>query len=241
MVAASVGAMYRVRLLLRLDTNAISCAMAATRKKTGKTGSEKKAKRLSPEVRRAQILEAAARMIVEQGYLPLSVEQLARQVGASKALIYTYFPTQYDLFNTLLQKELDGLALGGLDTASSVEDLEKAAVLCAMLYFEHVARNGPLLSILLTDLYMAGHFGIQVLQSRGRIIGRLKALAQRTLPLSEQEVDAAIDMLTAIPEEAGRLVFHRELDQMTARQICHGLIVSGLKALKAPDKVVIPD
>ena len=110
-----------------------------------------------------------------------------------------------------------------------------------MLYFEHVARNGPLLNILLTDLYMAGHFDEEVLKSRAQILRRMKALAQKELPLSEREIEAAIEMLTAIPEEAGRMVFHKELDQTTARQICHGLMLSSLKALKAPDRVVIPD
>ncbi|HEY8539077.1 MAG TPA: TetR/AcrR family transcriptional regulator [Steroidobacteraceae bacterium] len=200
-----------------------------------------KPKRLAPEVRRAQILDAAARMIVEQGYLPLPLEQLARHAGASKALIYTYFPTQYELFNALLDRELRSLALGGLDTASRVEDLDQAAVLCAMLYFEHVARNGPLLNILMTDMYMSGHFDSHVLETRDAIVGRLKALAAKVLPLSDQEISAAIEMMSAIPDECGRLVFHGELDQTTARQICHGLIVSSLKALKAPDKVVIPD
>ena len=200
-----------------------------------------KAKRLAPEVRRAQILEAAAKMIVEQGYLPLPLEQLARQAGASKALIYAYFPTQFDLFNALLDREMQSLAVGGLDTASRVEDLDQAAVLCAMLYFEHVARNGPLLNILMTDLYMAGHFDAKVLQTRDTIVKRLTDLAVKVLPWSDQEISAAIEMMTAIPDEAGRLVFHKELDQTTARQICHGLIVSSLKALKAPDQVVIPD
>ena len=200
-----------------------------------------KAKRLAPEVRRAQILEAAAKMIVEQGYLPLPLEQLARQAGASKALIYAYFPTQFDLFNALLDREMQSLAVGGLDTASRVEDLDQAAVLCAMLYFEHVARNGPLLNILMTDLYMAGHFDAKVLQTRDTIVKRLTELAVKVLPWSDQEISAAIEMMTAIPDEAGRLVFHKELDQTTARQICHGLIVSSLKALKAPDQVVIPD
>jgi|HigsolmetaAR202D_1030399.scaffolds.fasta_scaffold00397_2 AcrR family transcriptional regulator len=199
-----------------------------------------KPKRLAPEVRRAQILDAAARMIVEQGYLPLPLEQLARNAGASKALIYTYFPTQYELFNALLDRELRSLSLGGLDTASRVDDLEQAAVLCGMLYFEHVARNGPLLNILMTDMYMAGHFDSHVLETRDVIVGRLKALAAKELPLSEQEISAAIEMMSAIPDEAGRLVFHGEIDQTTARQICHGLIVSSLKALRAPDKVVIP-
>ncbi len=187
------------------------------------------------------MLDAAARMIVEQGYLPLPVEELARQVGASKGLIYAYFPTQYDLFNTLLEREIDSLLLGGLETASQVRDLEQAAVLCAMLYFEHVARSGPLLNILMTDLYMAGHLSAKVRHSCEAIATRLTHLAARELPCSEEEIQAAIEMMTAIPDEAGRLVFHRELDQTTARQICHGLIESCLKALRAPEKVPVPD
>jgi len=210
------------------------------------TRSEKKAdtgksKRLSPDVRRAQMLDTAARMIVEQGYLPLPVEELARQAGASKALIYAYFPTQHNLFNSLLGREIRSLLLGGLDTASQVRDLEQAAVLCAMLYFEHVARNGPLLNILMTDLYMAGHLDPEVRRTCDVIAERLTNLAADQLPCTREEIYAAIEMMTAIPDEAGRLVFHRELDQTTARQICHSLIGSCLKALRAPEKVVVPD
>jgi AcrR family transcriptional regulator len=200
-----------------------------------------KGKRLSPEMRRSQILEAAARMIVEQGYLPLPVEQLARAAGASKALIYTYFPTQYALFNSLLDREMQTLAVAGFETASHVEDLEQAAVLCAMMYFEHAARSGPLLHILMTDLYMADHIEPHLLEARDALLQRLLRLGRSALPLTDQEILAAIEMVAAIPEEAGRLVFRQELDATTARQICRGLITSSLKALRAPDKVVIPD
>lgn len=200
-----------------------------------------KTRRLSPEIRRAQMLDQAAKMIVEQGYLPLPVEELARQVGASKALVYAYFPTQHNLFNALLEREIRSLLLGGLDTASQVQDLEQAAVLCAMLYFEHVARNGPLLNILMTDLYMAGRLDPEVRQSCDLVVERLTRLAGTQLPCSPDEIHAAIEMMSAIPDEAGRLVFHRELDQTTARQICHSLILSCLKALRAPEKVPVPD
>lgn len=200
-----------------------------------------KGKRLSPELRRAQILEAAARLVVEQGYLPLPVEQLARAAGASKALIYAYFPTQYALFNALLDREIRGLALAGFDTASRVEDLDQAAVLCAMMYYDHVARSGPLLHILMNDLYMEGHIESRLLAMRDDLMKRLLKLATKSLPLPEPELYAAIEMIAAIPEEAGRLVFHRELDPTTARQICHGLILSSLKALRAPAAVPIPD
>lgn len=200
-----------------------------------------KGKRLSPELRRSQILDAAAKMVVDQGYLPLPVEQLARAAGASKALIYAYFPTQYALFNALLARELQGLALAGLDTASRVEDLEQAATLCAMLYYDHVARTGPLVHILMTDLFMEGHIDAPLIAKRDEFMGRLLKLAARTLPLDEQEIYAAVEMIAAIPEEAGRLVFHRELDALTAREVCNRLIASSLTALRAPDAVFVPE
>jgi len=200
-----------------------------------------KSRRLSPELRRSQILDATAPLIVQQGYLPLPVEQLARAAGASKALIYTYFPTQFDLFNALLEREIESLKLAGFDTASRVEDLDQAAILCAMMYFDHVARCGSLLHILITDLYMHGHVAPSWQAQLDLLDDRLLKLAKKALPLSDAEIHAAMEMVAAIPEEAGRLVFHRELDPTTARQICHSLIASSLKALRAPNKVVIPE
>ena len=38
-----------------------------------------------------------------------------------------------------------------------IADLDQAAQLCAIMYYEHVALSGPLLHILMTDLYMKGH------------------------------------------------------------------------------------
>lgn len=217
----------------------------ATRPKTKRSadpGSQpSKSRRLPPDVRKAQILDSAARLVVEQGYLPLPIEQLARAAGASKALIYAYYPTQYALFNALLGRELRSLEVAGLDTASGVDDLEQAAVLCAMMYFEHVARSGPLLHILMTDMYMAGHIESALAGALDTFVQRLMRLAAKSLPLPEQEIFAALEMVAAIPEESGRLVFHQELDHATARQICRELIVSGLKALRAPEQVFVPD
>jgi hypothetical protein len=76
---------------------------------------------------------------------------------------------------------------------------------------------------------------------RDDLVKRLLRLGGKALPLPEQEIYAAIEMIAAIPEEAGRLVFHRELDQTTARQICQGLIMSSLRALRSLDAVPIPD
>jgi AcrR family transcriptional regulator len=202
------------------------------------TPDKKPRQRLSPALRRSQILDAAAAIVVRQGYLPLPVEQLAKAAGTSKALVYTYFPTQFDLFNALLERELTALLAAGLDTAAQVRDLEQAAVLCAMLYFEHVARRGPLLHILVDDRYMRGHTNRRLAHLRMAVLHRLARLAMIGLPLSAREALAAVQMMTAIPEESGRMVFHQELEPEVARQICRSLIVSSLQALHAPGAVL---
>lgn len=197
---------------------------------------EKKSRqRLSPAVRRSQILDAAAAIVVRQGYLPVSTEQLAKTAGVSKALVYAYFPTQFDIFNALLERELTALLATGLDTASRVRDLEQAAVLSAMLYFEHVARNGPLLHILVDDRYMRGRADPRLSQLRTAVLRRLVRLARTTLRMDSREAFAAAQMMTAIPEESGRMVFHQELEPGVARQICRSLILSALRALRAPE------
>lgn len=195
-------------------------------------------KRLSPELRRGQIMDAAAKAIVAQGFLPLPIERLAKDAGASKALIYTYFPTQYDLFNTLLEREFDSLAMGGLDTAAKVEDLEQALVLCGMLYFEHVVQYGPLLHILLTDLYMIGHTSTRVTSVGESMAQNLVRSMREELSLSKKEAFAAIEMLAAIPEEAGSLAFHGDMEAVNARTLCRELVLSCLKGLRAADKIV---
>jgi AcrR family transcriptional regulator len=194
--------------------------------------------RLSPEARTAQIVDAAARMIVVQGFLPLPMEGLAKSVGISKALIYAYFPDPHALFNHLLERELKGLLTGGLDIASQVPDIEQAAVLCSMLYFEHVARLGPLLNILLSDRYMSGHIEHRLLRQRNLIMQRLARQAAKELRLSKGEAMAAMEMLSAIPEETGRLAFSGQVDTLAAQQTCRQMIISSVRALRDPDRAL---
>jgi AcrR family transcriptional regulator len=195
--------------------------------------------RLPSQVRRLQIMDAAARLVVEQGFLPLPTERLAREAGTSKALIYAYFPTQYDLFNALVEREWHSLATAGVVTASEVKDLEQAVTLCAMLYFEHVSRIGPLLQILTADLYMSGHENEQLTRDCESLRRRLARLIHSTLKLPLKEAAAAVEMMTAIPAEAGSLVHAKRVDAQVGQNICRTLISSSLRALHSPEPLDI--
>ncbi len=54
--------------------------------------------RLSPEERRAQLLAAGIRHFSERSYEAFSIEDVARELGISKALIFHYFASKRDFY-----------------------------------------------------------------------------------------------------------------------------------------------
>jgi len=187
-------------------------------------------RRLAPEVRRDQLIRAAGQLVLRQRHLPLKLEDLAQATGVSKALIYAYFPTQYDLFNALLADEFQALAARGVEAASAGDDLGAAAAACALAYFDHVAAAGPLIHVILRDPYLSGHLAPELAGFRDRIVRRLARLARRDMRLPAKEAVAAITMATTIPEEAGRLVYAGELSHTRGRELCAELVASSVEA-----------
>jgi AcrR family transcriptional regulator len=59
-------------------------------------------KRLTGEERRAAILDSALSVIAERGYHGSAIDDIAREAGISKALIYEHFQSKQDLFAELL-------------------------------------------------------------------------------------------------------------------------------------------
>jgi len=59
--------------------------------------------RLRVDERRAQLLEAGARVFTERSYDDASMAEVARAAGISKGLLYHYFPSKRDLFVATLE------------------------------------------------------------------------------------------------------------------------------------------
>jgi AcrR family transcriptional regulator len=61
-------------------------------------------KRLSGEERRAAILDSALAVFAERGYHSSSIDDIAREGGISKALIYEHFGSKQALYTELLEQ-----------------------------------------------------------------------------------------------------------------------------------------
>jgi AcrR family transcriptional regulator len=81
-------------------------------------------RRMTAEERRAGILDAALAVFSARGYHPSSIDDIAREAGISKALIYEHFESKQGLYADLLERnaaelfERLGAAIGSVEVES---------------------------------------------------------------------------------------------------------------------------
>ena len=75
------------------------------------TSSEPAYRRLDVDERRSQLLELGTELFTTHSYDELSMAQIARAAGISKALLYHYFPSKEDYFKATLAEAAAELAM----------------------------------------------------------------------------------------------------------------------------------
>ena len=85
-------------------------------------------RRLSPDERIREILDAADDLVLQDGISTLTMDKIARQAGASKALLYRYFSNMTGLLQALYEREhhqLQALHLAALNTPHGFDEMVK--------------------------------------------------------------------------------------------------------------------
>lgn len=59
------------------------------------------------QIRRREILEAARKVFCEHSFDSVSMEEVAKKVGISKAAIYLYYKSKHDLFTAMIESSMD--------------------------------------------------------------------------------------------------------------------------------------
>jgi AcrR family transcriptional regulator len=96
-------------------------------------------RRLTPEVRRDQLLDIGAEEFATRAYQEVLMAEIADRAGVSRALIYRHFPTKRDLFAAIYQRASDRL----LEITSIRPDLPLAEQVVAGLeaHFDFFVAN----------------------------------------------------------------------------------------------------
>jgi AcrR family transcriptional regulator len=119
--------------------------------------------RLSAQARRVQIMDSATALIVGQGLLHCTLDEVAQAAGISKALIYRHFSSRDELLAALLEREfgvMRGRGLGAFAANASFDHIVRRATQQA---FEYLHERGAILRELFSDRSAAA-----LLQARDR-------------------------------------------------------------------------
>lgn len=67
-------------------------------------------RRMRAPERREQLIEVARKVFGRRGYHTVTMDDVAREAGVTKPILYDHFPSKRDLYLALLEADLDSLA-----------------------------------------------------------------------------------------------------------------------------------
>ena len=169
-----------------------------------KAGNQRVRERLDPAVRRARLLDAAARIVTRNGLTGISMEGVARAAGVSKALVYNYFPTCHAMLCDLLRRELDAIWLKQVEAVKGVDDFIGLARLTTRQYLRHVSEHGELLRPLLADPTLAAQMGTERAAGRAATVRFFAKRMARDFSLPLEPALVACDLLLDLGAAASR-------------------------------------
>jgi AcrR family transcriptional regulator len=188
-------------------------------------------RRLAPEERVEEILNCAGQMIMDEGLTEISMERLGRDAGASKALIYNYFPNLTDLLRALLEREIVQLREKSLQVIASAGDFRDIIHKTTRMYVEHIAERGTLLQRLWQEPSVARAVAEKNLHSKDEATRYFVKQVRREYGLPLNVAIAAVQMQMAMTETAAQHITNSPGQIDLATDICVRLLLGGLDAL----------
>lgn len=189
-------------------------------------------RRLAPQERAGQILDFAAKLILEEGFTEVSMERLGREAGVSKALVYNYFPNQNDLLKALLEREIDVLNERQMEQVRQAKDFRDLLLRTTRTYVEQVRERGPLLQRLWAEAAVARTVAVKHLEERDKTKGYFAHRVSKEYGLPHTVALTAVDMQMALTEAAAQHLSHTSQDVDFAVDIYVTMMLGGLDALE---------
>ena len=188
-------------------------------------------RRLSPEARRALILDHTADIVAREGVAQLSIERIGKEAGISKSLVYAYFPNLTELLRDLYQREMKQfrrLQAQAADTATTFEGLVRSIT---HVYLSYMHDRGMLIERLQAEPSVSeAHDPTEY--SRDRAVDDLTAIVIEHFDLPPDIARAATDISFGLPATAGAYLLRSKLDLKTLEDLTVTMIIGSVVHLK---------
>jgi AcrR family transcriptional regulator len=194
--------------------------------------SERKRTRLSAADRREQLLDVAAAILLDSGFLALSMESVAQRAGVSKGLGYAYFENADALALALYDREVGELYRRVEAAVSAAPDFEARIRAGVRSYLEVVAERGALIGAL--EVRMQGRW---LRRSGRRRVGQFLAFwaneIARELGVPPEVASALAAAKTSAVDALSRAARRRKLPRARIEELCVRFALAGLRAAAA--------
>ncbi|GAB2487843.1 TetR/AcrR family transcriptional regulator [Jatrophihabitans fulvus] len=97
--------------------------------------------RLPRSARRRQLLDAAQKVFVANGYHAAGMDDIAERAGVSKPVLYQHFPGKLELYLALLDEQATALADAVVGALATTTDNQKRIHAVLTAYFDFVDRD----------------------------------------------------------------------------------------------------
>ncbi len=183
----------------------------------------KKRRRLTPDQRIDEILDAAGRLILSDGMTHLSMEKIALEAGASKGLLYSYFADLSDLLCRTYERELKRLQYQHLEALETPHGFEDMVRLTASISREQQNERQRLIKRLEADEKVRAAMLDADQRTRAQVVEFLGG-----------EITANYDIPEKVAMTAVRLALKYESESDTEQQdeIWGAMIVGAMKELE---------
>jgi AcrR family transcriptional regulator len=188
-------------------------------------------RRLAPDDRRDELIDAGAAAFASAPYDDVSMDEIARRAGASRALLYRYFPSKRSLFASIYRRAADRLlAITVMDTGADTFEQITAGLDAHIAYFtanRHV--------VLAANVALAGDPIIQAIISdelaeiRHRMLHTLE-IDDWNRPVASVAIHAWLQFVRVMCVE---WLQEEAFTSQALRNVCLGSLIGALDAAKA--------
>ena len=193
---------------------------------------QKKRTRLTPEKRRDLILDHTAEIVAREGVANLSMDQVGREAGISKSLVYNYFPNLNELLKVLLERELRHLRRTQQQAAEQAETFEELVRGVTHAYLTYIDERGLIIERLQSEPSVSETHDPTDF-SRDAAVDYLAQITQDLFDLPPDIARAATDISFGIPSAAGMYLLTRRLPLKTIEDLTVTMIMGTFTAIKS--------
>jgi AcrR family transcriptional regulator len=179
-------------------------------------------RKLSADDRIDEIVDAVESLILRDRTLSFGMNQVAKEIAASRALIYVYFESVPQIIDELCSRHLEDL-LQRLDHVGGATDVAAFARDVGQHYLDYLVERGPTLHYILRDGEECGALA----KSRPlfmRLMRLLVTEARRLLHVQTREALVMVELLSAVPVSLARQIRDGQIDLAVARTTCDRLL-----------------